>query len=557
MTAIRQHFGDYTAGELSSFTPEQLIEIIIRAQSEDNFILMTDSYKQTHHLLYPKKLQQVYSYLESRGGEMPYSVFFGLQYYIKKYLAGVRITKEKIEEAREKNIKHFGFDCFDDTMWNHILENHGGRLPLEIKAVKEGKAVGVKNILMSIVNTDPECAALTNITETLLMKLWAPNTIAAYGRIIKTLISKYHAITSDLPVFLVNFQHHDFGYRGVSSEESARILGAAGLSTGFLGTDTLGAISFAERYYHEPMAGFSVIASEHSVMCSYGGKTHEREAYRQILLKVKQECANVNPASGVIILSLVSDTYNIYNVCKNILPSLKDEFIGWTNNNGIPIKIVVRPDSGDARKVLFGSPAFDATDNELVSKLSIDMNITALAATELVEKGIFEILFEEFGSSVNSKGYRVFHPQIGVLQGDGVSFKTIVELFHVMLEKKIDIMMLVFGSGGKYLQAHDRDEQKFAIKATHVIIDFKNIDIKKSPITDSGKNSKTGYLKLVQTGRGWKDYITVSSHDADFDKYDDELVTVFYNGELLVDYTFAEVRENCAIEDWEYELLAA
>jgi len=536
------HFGDYTELELSKFTPQQLIDIINGFQNEDNFIIMSDSYKMTHHLLYVDKLQEVYSYLEPRGGEMPYTVLFGLQYFIKRYIAGVRITKQKIEEARQKNIAHFGFDCFDDTMWNYILEKHGGVLPLEIKAVPEGTPVGVKNVLLTIRNTDKNCAPLTNVTETLIMKLWAPNTVATYSRMVRELISKYHKLTSDVPEFLIDFMHHDFGYRGVSSEESARLLGAAALSSGLKGTDTMGALSFLEKYYNEPMGGYSVIASEHSVMTSYGGKLHEEEAYRKIIQRVKRKMMNANPASGVIILSLVSDTYNIYNVCYRILPKLASEFIGWKNNFGCTLKIVIRPDSGDPETVLFGSDT-SIEDEKLANNLAADMNIDFDEAWSLVTKGVVQILFDKFGYTTNSKGYRVLHPQIGVLQGDGVSYKVIEQLYYEMVRLKIDTMNLVFGSGGKYLQAHDRDEQKYAIKATHVIIDGVGVSIEKDPITDSGKKSKKGYLKLVRTGNTWKDLHTVQSIDESYETDIDIMETVFLNGNLIKEYDLSEVRK--------------
>jgi nicotinamide phosphoribosyltransferase len=552
------HYGDYTDAELRAMSPQELIEIIKLIQMEDNFIIMTDSYKMTHHLLYPNEIQEVYSYMESRGGEMPYTVFTMLQYMLKKYFLGVRITQEKIDEAREKNIKHFGFDCFDSTMWDHIVRHHGGKLPLEIKAVPEGTPVAVKNIIMSVRNTDLKCAPLTNVSETLLMKLWAPSTVAAYDRLVRALIYKYHDLSSDAPKFLIDFMHHDFGYRGVSSEESARILGAAALSTGFVGTDTMGALVLIEKYYNEPMAGFSVIASEHSVVCSYGGRHNEAESYREIIRRVKEKCADVNPASGVIVLSLVSDTYNIYNVCHRIIPQLANDFIGWKNNHGIPIKIVVRPDSGDAKKVLFGYEDFGQDFFEavqLAEKVSVDMGIGYDEAKDIVFKGIFQILFDQFGYSINSKGFRVLNPQIGLLQGDGVSYKVMSQIYPIMIEKKIDIMNLVFGSGGKLLQAHDRDEQKFAIKATHVIIKGEGIDIEKNPITDSSKKSKKGYLKLVQTGNNWSTFKTLQHGDEGFDEAKDELVPIFLNGELLIDYTFSQLRENSAIRESEFHLL--
>ena len=570
-----KHLGDYTQKDFDIMTPKQLVNIIKNFQAFDNFILQTDSYKMTHHLLLPEGMQEAYAYMEPRGGEMPYSVMFGLQYYIKKYLAGVRITPEKIEAARKMNIAHFGFDCFNDKMWYHIWEKHGGMLPLEIKAVPEGTPVAIKNVLMTIRNTDDKCSALTNITETLLLKLWAPNTIAAYARIVRTLIMKYHAMSSDAPQWLVNFMHHDFGYRGVSSEETARILGAAALSSGFVGTDTMGALVFCKEYYNEECAGFSVIASEHSVHCSYGARDKEPCSYKHIIEEVKRVCADVKPSSGVIILSLVSDTYNIYNVVKRIIPGLRSEFIGWTNNYGIPIKIVVRPDSGDPATVLFGYKQAESNTRketvvelvnyedpkskeeiktiETADRIAADMKITLLQAAELVDKGVLQILFDEFGFTTNSKGFRVLHSQVGVLQGDGVSYKMMQKMYRIMIFLKIDIMNVVFGSGGKYLQAHDRDEQGYATKVIHVIIDGNGMCVQKNPITDAGKKSKKGYLKLIRTGPTWKDYITLQQGDSGYDTAIDILVTVFLNGYLMVEYDFVDIRVNAQIHPSEYQ----
>jgi len=584
MKKSNKHFGDYSDKELKNMSPEQLIAIILDTQNDDNFIIMTDSYKMTHHLLYPTGLRRVYSYMEPRGGEMPYTVFFGLQYYLKKYIAGRRITKEKIEDARQANIVHFGFDCFDDTMWYHILDKHDGHLPLKIKAVPEGTVVGVKNIVMDLVNMDREhCAALTNITETLLMKIWASCTVSAYNRLIKELITKYHALTSDLPSFLIDYMHHDFGYRGTSSEETARLMAAAAM-TGFKGTDTMGGLSLIKKYYSpdgatwsECMGGFSVIASEHSVMCSYGGRHKEADAYLAIINKVKNhpKIKSANPLSGVIILSLVSDTYNIYNVSHRILKQLENEFIGWTNDNGIPIKIVVRPDSGVPANVLFGynetvkgivadKDVLSTAPNDLCQRVADDMGISLADAIVLVEKGVFEILFDQFGHSYNTKGFRVLHPQIGILQGDGVKLSVVDEFFQIMFHDyyKIDTMMLVVGSGGKNLQAHDRDEQKWAIKATEVDIDGEMVDgkcestripIEKNPITDPGKKSKKGDLKLVRKQitddptKDWMNLVTLQEGQEGFREAVNVLVPVFENGEILVEYDFEEVRANSAV----------
>lgn len=549
----KNHYGDYAKRDLKNMTQEDLINIILNFQKSDNFIIMTDSYKMTHHLLTPNNLQEVYSYMESRGGEMPYTIFLGLQYYLKKYIAGIRITKDKIEEARQLNIKHFGFDCFDSDLWNYILEKYDGKLPLEIKAIPEGTPIKVKNILMSIRNTDKRCGALTNITETLLMKLWATNTVATYNRMIKTLILKYAKLTSDLPLFLSDFNHHDFGYRGTSSEETARLMGMSAL-TSFKGTDTLGAIKLIQDYYYGDMPGYSVIATEHMVVCSYGSREEEYNSYKNIINNVKEKFIDIDTPTKTIILSLVSDTYNIYNVCNNILPSLRNEFIGWENKNGCKLKIVVRPDSGDPKCTLFGYKKEDMNDSyyNILNSVKEDMNISMEDSIELLNKGVFGILFDKFGYTINNKGFKVLNDQIGILQGDGVSMKVIEDIYIRMVLDKIDTMTLVFGSGGKNLQAHDRDEQKYAIKATHVIVNDNNINVQKKPATDPGKESKTGYLKLNKTGHNWNNYETISSTDGRYNDINDYLETVYINGDIIKEYTFDEVIENCKINEDEY-----
>lgn len=482
LTPISNHFGKFLRSELEKMSQAELVNLIYNKQNEDkNFIVMSDSYKMTHHLLLPEGIEEAYSYMESRGGEMEYTIFILMQYYLIKYFAGVVVTQENIEEAHELSIKHFGKDCFNRALWDHILNDCGGKLPLEIKAVKEGTKVPSKNVLFSIRNTTKKSAPLTNIAETLLMKLWAPCTVAAYSRHIYELILKYAKETSTNPLDICRFLIHDFGYRGVSSEESAAILGAAHLAVGNLGTDTVAAIRLLRQFYDADMPGYSVVASEHFVACAFG-RENEIDYYRNAIKH--------HPTG---ILSLVSDTYNIYNVCRTILPTLKESIL---ERDG---KLVIRPDSGDPIKVLFGYDENEITadmigriflknqDGSVGREISYDESI-----------GVYGILFEEFGYDTNELGYRTLNPKIGVLQGDGISLISIGKILEKMKSLKIDTTQLVFGSGGKLLQAHDRDEQKFAIKATFVKINGKGLDIQKDPFTDPGKKSKKGYLKLVE-----------------------------------------------------------
>src|SRR5690606_14550578 len=189
-----------------------------------NILLMTDSYKASHAPQYPPGTTKIMAYLESRGGLFDKTVFFGLQYYIKKYLVGEQVTKKKIKKARAFWNAHFGFEIFNnatEARWMHIVEKHNGRLPIRIRAIKEGEVVPVKNVLMVIENTDPECFWLTNFLETLLLKVWYPTTVATLSRECKEIILEFLEKTGDPS--LLPFKLHDFGYRGVSSEESAGI----------------------------------------------------------------------------------------------------------------------------------------------------------------------------------------------------------------------------------------------------------------------------------------------------------------------------------------------
>ena len=191
-----------------------------------NLLLRTDSYKFTHWKQYPPGTEQVYSYFESRGGKWPEVVFFGLQYYLKKYLEGPVVTRQAIDEAEEMVGRHFGdASLFNRRGWEYLLWVHGGRLPLRILAVPEGTPVPPHNVLMTVENTDPVCYWLPNYVETLLVQAWYGSTVATQSREMKKLVLKYLERTGDPS--LIDFKVHDFGFRGVSSVESAGVGGAA------------------------------------------------------------------------------------------------------------------------------------------------------------------------------------------------------------------------------------------------------------------------------------------------------------------------------------------
>src|SRR5271154_4497604 len=227
-----------------------------------NPIWNTDSYKLGHWTQYPVDTQYIESHLMARGGFWKHTLFQGLQGILKANYTGVVFTKADVEEARFLSKLHFGSDSvFNYAGWLRLLEKHGGKLPLKIRAPKEGTLIPVKNALMTIVNTDPEFPWLTNWAETILLQVWYPITVGTLSFMIRQAIGKDLVRTSGSDAGL-DFKLHDFGYRGVSSIQSAAIGGASHLFN-FHGTDTMAAIPYIQQFYNtKAMPGFSIPAME-------------------------------------------------------------------------------------------------------------------------------------------------------------------------------------------------------------------------------------------------------------------------------------------------------
>lgn len=470
----------------------------------NNIILNTDSYKASHWLQYPPGTTKIYSYIESRGGEYDKTVMFGLQMFLQEYLSKP-ITLDMINEAEEFFNAHG--EPFNRAGWEYILEKHKGALPLRIWAVPEGTVIDTKNVLVLVVNTDPECFWLTSYVETALLRaVWYPTTVATQSYYIKQTIKKFLIETADDSALAgLPFKLHDFGARGVSSFESASIGGCAHL-VNFMGSDTISGVLAARKYYNESMAAFSVPASEHSSITSWG-KTHEADAYRNMMEKFK----------GYPIISVVSDSYDIMNAVGNIWG---DELKKLVVDSGSTL--VVRPDSGD--------PAF------------IVLNVVRL-------------LDEKFGSTVNSKGYKVLN-NVRVLQGDGINKHSITQILTFLKKSQYSTDNVVFGMGGQLLQGINRDTLKFAYKACAGIINGEFVKIFKDPVTDSVKKSKAGIPIVIKANLAdehldldtapKQEYVTVCLED----EYDaiaalETLTTmkeVFVNGYAYNNSSFADVR---------------
>lgn len=449
-----------------------------------NILLNTDSYKSSHFLQYPKGSEFVSSYIEARGGEYSQTLFFGLQAFIKAYLL-TPFTQEDIDEAEEILTAH-GLP-FNREGWQYILEEYQGFLPLEISAVKEGSLIPLKSPLVQVINTDPKVPWLTSYIETALLRaIWYPTTVATISYTIKEIIKKYLEETSDNTEAVLPFKLHDFGARGTSSEESAMLGGMAHL-VNFQGTDTLSAIVGARRYYGADMAGFSIPASEHSTMTSWG-KEGESDAYANMIKQFAKEGK---------IFAVVSDSYDIYNAVSNIWgKSLKEEI----KRSGATL--VIRPDSGEPKTMVL----------------------------EVMQR-----VYEAFGGEKNSKGYIVLDDCVRIIQGDGVDKKAIKEILEALKQKGFSADNIAFGMGGGLLQHPNRDNFAFAMKASAIRINGKWRDVYKDPISDSRKRSKKGRLALIE------DFETIRVEELGSRK--NLLEVVFREGELLRECSFNEVRE--------------
>lgn len=460
----------------------------------DNLILATDSYKLNHWNQYPKGTEAVYSYFESRdGAEFPYTVFFGLQYILKRYLEGYVVTDRDIVEANKLSYAHFGGSgLFNYNGWHHIYKDHKGQLPIRIKAVPEGMAIPTGNVLMTVENTCPKCYWLTNALESLLVHTWYPSTVATLSHHTFDMIGSFLRETADSTDGLP-FMLHDFGYRGASGHETAAIGGAAHLVNG-LGTDTLPGMLLAMKYYGADLKNlaFSVPATEHSVMTA-----REREGEFEVVDQLLDEYP-----TGI--LSCVADSYDVMNFVQQIGTTFKDRILARDG------KFVVRPDSvrdGD------DTPAIQMAD-------------------------LSDALWDHFGGTTNSKGYKVLDPHVGLLWGDGIDPIGITKILTICKMRGYSAENYVFGMGGGLLQKVNRDTQRFAFKCSAQKRDGEWHDVHKGT---NGKTSKAGRLKLVE------DHGEIRTMREDETTAPDGLQTVFENGKIVREYSFDEIRANAKL----------
>ena len=411
----------------------------------NSILIDTDAYKVSMWQQYPEGTEFVSSYVEARKNPWKRVTFFGLQHILQEL--AVPVTREGVEFANAYWTAQ-GLP-FNLKGWMRIVEVHGGRLPLRIQAAPEGTRMKHGNVLVQVINTDPEFFWLTTWVETKLMRVWYPTTVASLSATIRDEIRAALEASADAPEAELAFKLHDFGARGVSSAESAYIGGAAHLIN-FNGTDTGPALLHAMTHYGALMNGTcgSIPAAEHSTITSWG-RDHESDAYANMITKF---------GNGGLV-AVVSDSYDIYNAVTNIWGDELRERV-----EAMAAMLVVRPDSGDP-------------------------------TTVPVE--VMRLLDEKFGSVVNSKGFRVLN-HVRVIQGDGINLESIRALLRNVMAAGYSVSNIAFGMGGALLQLVGRDDLGFAMKCSAVRVSGEWRAVFKDPVTDPGKRSKSGRLALVR-----------------------------------------------------------
>ena len=468
-------------------------------------IVRTDSYKFSQWLMYPADTVNLSSYIESRGGERE-SVFFGLQAFIKDYLLDP-ITMADINRA-ELVVRAHGLP-FNREGWEIVLHEHNGFLPLTIQGVPEGTVMPTHNVQVQIRLTkdDARLSWLVSYVETCLLRgIWYPSTVATKSRKFKKMIAAALLRSSDIPVAeQIAFKLHDFGARGASSGETAMLGGMAHLIN-FMGTDTFEALFAAMHYYNtEAVVGFSIPASEHSTITSWG-RENEVNAYANMITQFS--------GKGKL-YACVSDSYNIWAAISNLWGrALKEQVI---SSGGT---LVVRPDSGTP----------------------VDVVVRCL-----------QLLDEAFGSTRNRKGFRVLHPSVRLIQGDGINEESLPLILQAIMAAGFSVENVAFGMGGGLLQAWNRDSLRYAMKASaRKTSDGRWLGFSKDPVTDHGKRSKEGRLGLVLSGGiGGSTIMTVTEQDAN--ERGNLLRDVYCDGLLLIEDTFEAVRERAALQECEYD----
>lgn len=475
---------------------------------------LTDGYKVDHRNQYPKGTSLVYSNWtprKSRIDGVDQVVFFGLQYFVKKYLIEdfnqhfFKQPKTEVIKKYKRRIENYlGPDAIT---YDHVEALHDlGYMPIRIKALPEGTLVPMRVPMFTIENTIPEFFWLTNFLETIMSCImWMPCTSATTAFEYRKILNHYAEETGGDMNF-VQWQGHDFSFRGMAGLEAAEMSGAGHLLS-FTGTDTIPAIDFLEDYYNansdKELVGGSVPATEHSVMCM-GTQDGEINTFKRLIGETYPK--------GIV--SIVSDTWDFWQVITEFMPQLKAMVMARDG------KVVIRPDSGDPVKIICG--------DEKAPKGSPEY------------KGAIECLWETFGGTLTGKGYKQLDSHIGLIYGDSITLERCKAICTGLMAKGFASTNVVLGIGSYTYQHVTRDIFGFAMKATYGEVNGEGRAIFKDPKTDDGtKKSAKGLMRV--NGKdgvitGMNDMLTREEEGTGL------LDLTFENGKIVKEETLAGIR---------------
>jgi nicotinamide phosphoribosyltransferase len=499
-----------------------------------NPLLLTDGYKTGHHQQYPKGTTLVYSNFTPRSNKYAPEgcdevVSFGQQMIMKQIHEAFQnefFSKPKEEvcgEMKRELSLYLGTD-YDVT---HFEKLHDlGYLPINVKGIEEGTLVPMKVPVLTIYNTLSEFYWVTNYLETIISNLlWKPMTSATIAHTYRKVLTKWQEKTDAEKGWFIDWQGHDFSMRGMDSIE-ATIASGLGHLTSFSGTDSLPAIYGARKFYgEEGFVGGSVNATEHSVMCA-GSKDDEVGTFRRLL--------ETYPTG---ILSVVSDTWDLWKVCTEHVVTLKEEILARDG------KLVIRPDSGDPVDILCGIDDFKQDEDGTMYKAHYTSGMFRDRGDKISpaeQKGVIELLWDVFGGTINEQGYKVLDSHIGAIYGDSITIDRADEICERLEAKGFASTNVVLGIGSFTYQYNTRDTFGFAMKATYVEVNGEGREIFKDPITDDGtKKSATGLLAVYDNYEGGLTLIDKASWETE---NEGKLKTIYKDGNFYNETTLTQIK---------------
>jgi nicotinamide phosphoribosyltransferase len=481
-----------------------------------NPLLLSDGYKVSHNSMYPKGTTLVYSNFTPRSNKYAPKgcdnlVSFGQQMMMVQIHEAFEKDffnkpKDKVCGEMKKELELYLGMPYDVSHFEALHDL--GYLPINVKIIEEGTLVPMRVPVLTIYNTHPDFYWLTNYLETIISNLlWKPMTSATIAYTYRKVLSKWQEKTDSENSWFIDWQGHDFSMRGMDSVDAV-ISSGLGHLTSFMGTDSLPTIYGARKYYAaQGQVGGSVPATEHSVMCA-GGKKDEIETFRRLL--------SLYPTG---ILSVVSDTWDLWKVCTEHIVTLKEEILARDG------KLVIRPDSGNPVDIICGTN--EHTSNKYINGLPERYLPPA--------KGVIELLWDVFGGAVNEQGYKVLDSHIGAIYGDSITIDRADEICSRLEAKGFASTNIVLGIGSFTYQYNTRDTFGFAMKATYVEVDGIGQEIFKDPITDDGvKKSAKGLLSVFKD-----DYLTIQLHDKQsWNEEKTGMLKVLYENGKFVNLTY-------------------